>query len=200
MSEKAATEMPGHPDLAERLAIITPGLETNWDSYFSDSPTNHPKPTVEEWVDLLQSGASRPWEISDRLSKLLRSPKSGPELQHGWVLLSNLFAVTFEAAKSMGDDFDPIGWQNLLEIQNRIQRHAAQLLVREDRPDTAVLSRRALYLQTITDLNKKIVDIWDPDELLDQVVKVIHKNLDYEYVNLFHLGQFEQYNVKDKKR
>ncbi|KPK02346.1 MAG: hypothetical protein AMJ56_21065, partial [Anaerolineae bacterium SG8_19] len=192
MSEKAADEMSRHPNLEGRLAIITPGLKTNWASYFTDSPTNQPKPSVAEWISLLQSAAARPWEISDRLSKLLNSPKSGPELQHSWILLTNLFSVTFEAAKIMADDFDPTGWQDLLEVQNRILRHAAQLLVREDRPDTAVLSRRALYLQTITDLNKKIVDIWDPDELLDQVVNVIQQNLGYEYVNLYRLDQSEQ--------
>ena len=171
---------------------LIPGLQTRWNDHFSSAPANQPVLALNDWLTLLQTAATAPWKISDQLSHLLNAPKSSLELQHSWGTLANLFTLTFEAGQSAVPELEPTAWQKLLEIQNRVLKHSAQVLVREDRPDTAVLTRRALYLETITELNKKIVDIWDPDEMLDQVVKVIQKHLGYDYINIFRLNQNDQ--------
>lgn len=179
--------------LAAWIPIIIPTLKNLWPGFVSSLPKDEPPPNLSDWLALLHVADATPWKVSDRLSQFLNNPKRSLELQHSWVKLTNLFSLTFEAAQSHAEHLEPTAWQNLLDIQNRILKHAARSsLVREDRPNTAVLARRALYLQAVTDLSKKIVDIWDPDELLDEVVLLIQKNFGYDYVNLFYLNEAEQ--------
>lgn len=180
-----------HPtsDLPTWLTSLGPTLKTRWSSYFSGPAS----PEVNAWLNLLHAAAATPWEVSERLSELLRLPQTSLDLQNSWITLSKLFAVTFEAAQASDEPPAASIWQNLLEIQNKILQQAATVsLTRPDRPNTSILSRRALYLQTITELNQKIINIWDPAELLDEVVVVIQKNLGYDYVNLFRLDQSTQ--------
>jgi len=176
-------------DVPAWLTNIIPNLKERWVNYFSDPASLE----LNTWLDLLFVAATTPWEISEKLSEFLHSPKSSLDLQNSWITLSKLFTITLEAAQANSDQLNASAWQNLLEIQSRILQQAATVsLARPDRPNTAVLSRRALYLQTITELNKKIINIWDPAELLDEVVVVIQKNLGYDYVNLFRLDQTTQ--------
>lgn len=168
------------------LADMMPALVTRWSEQVSKSPARQPISNLDDWIALLNTAATAPWQIADRLAQLLAAPKSSTDLENSWAGLTGLFSLTFEAAQDTAGQLGPSDWQNLLEVQNRILKQAARVLqVRRKRPDTAVLSRRALYLQTITDLDQKIVEIWDPAELLDEVVTVIQNNLGYEYVNLF---------------
>lgn len=174
------------------IEAIRPELQTRWPDYFAGLPGNQQSLPLTAWLNLLQAAARSPWKISDQLSQLLPAPGTTLALQNSWSILTNLFSLTFAAAQAGLTPFTAEAWQNLIQSQNQILKHAAQLLVRTSRPDTAVLTRRALYLQTITELNKKIVDIWDPEEKLDQVVRVIQENLGYDYVNLFRLNQNDQ--------
>ena len=193
-TKAAGNDISSQANFEAWIESLIPGLKARWSDYFSGIPTGHsiPIPPLDEWLATLQTAATSPWKLPDQLIRLLNAPKGGVKLQNSWVLLTNLFSLTFDAAQSATPPLDATGWQRLLETQNKTLKHAAQVLIRENRPDTAALTRRALYLQTITDLNKKIVDIWDPDELLDQVVKLIQKNLGYDYVNIFRLNQIEQ--------
>ncbi len=194
-AEETKNNMTGTPkaDLATWIPIIIPALKSRWPNHISGLPTNQSAPKLKDWLDLLHVAATTPWKIPRQLSRLLSTPQSGVELQNGWVKLTNLLALTCEAAQAEANQLDPTAWQSLIEIQDRILKHAAHFsLAKEEWPDTAVLTHRALYLQTITDLDKKTANIWDPNELLDEVVTLIQKNLGYEYINLFFLSQSEQ--------
>ncbi|MEW5956961.1 MAG: GAF domain-containing protein [Chloroflexota bacterium] len=180
-------------DLPAWLAAIVPALKTRWIDYFSRSASNQRTPDFNTWINLLHTAAGSPWQITEQLDRLLAAPRSSLELQNSWVRLAKLFAITFEAAQAEAAHLDAMAWQHLLQAQNRVLQQAAQVsLIRPERPDTATLTRRALYLQSITDLNRKIVNIWDPVELLDEVVRVIQKHLGYDYVSLFYLDQASQ--------
>jgi len=116
------------------------------------------------------------------------------DLQQGWATLTGLFNLTFQTAQAEAGQLDAEAWRSLAEIQTRILKAAVAHLTldRDNRPDTKILSRRALYLQTVIDLNRKIVDHWHPGNLLDEVVILIQQNFQYEYVNLFLLDQSQQ--------
>ena len=194
-TKKTRDNAPGirQPHAEAWIPGIIPALKARWTGHFSDLPATQSPPRLNDWLTLLHLAATTPWKISAQLSQLFEPPKGSVELQNSWVRLTNLFAFTFEAIQSSAGQLDSSAWQSMLEIQNRILKQAAHVLViKEDRPDTAALTRRALYLQTVTELNKKIVDIWDSNELLDEVVAVIHRNFGYEYVNLFCLDQATQ--------
>lgn len=179
--------------LSAWIPAIIPTLKARWPSFISTLPDPQAGPSLSDWLALLHIADTMPWKIYERLARLLHYPKSGLEFQNSWIKLTHLFTLTFEAAQAEADKLEPEAWQNLIDIQNRILKHAAQSsLIRENRPDTNILTRRALYLQAVTELSKKIVDIHDPDELLDEVVYLIQKNFGYEYVNLFHLHRAEQ--------
>ncbi len=175
------------------ISSLVPALKAGWSESLADLPADQPLPNLDDWLVLLNIAATAPWQLPDQLSHLIPTPQSSAELQASWHKLTQLFSFTFQAAQNRAGQLDPTTWPCLLEAQNRILTQAARLLqVKPTRPDTALLTRRALYLQTIIDLNKKIVEIWDPNELLDEVVTSIRKNLGYEYVNLFRLRQADQ--------
>ncbi len=167
------------------LSAITPGLKARWADHFAGQPS----PPLGDWLSLLHAAALTPWKTSRYLSQLLNNPKSSAELKNSWVTLTQLFNLTLQATQAEADQLDPTAWQTLAKIQNRIMKEAANsTLVRENRPDTAMLSRRALYLQTVLDLNRKIVTVRPPQDLLAEVVSLIQQNFDYDYVNLFLLN------------
>ena len=186
---ESGQELNPQPNFEAWIESIRPDLNARWPDHFAGLPADQQPLPLTAWLNLLQTAATSPWKISDQLSQFLPAPSRTLDLQNSWSLLTNLFSLTFAAAQAAPTPLTVEAWQNLIQTQNQILKHAAQLLVRADRPDTAVLTRRALYLQTVTELNKKIVDIWDPTEMLDQVVRVIQENLGYDYVNLFRLNQ-----------
>lgn len=184
---------PSELKLETWIRAIIPPLKERWADYIATLPPHEAPPSLGDWLALLHTAAKSPWKVPRLLTAFLGTPKSSTELQEGWVKLTNLFALTFEVAQDRENQLDATAWQNLLDIQNRILKQAAQYtLVRDERPATDVLTRRALYLQTVTDLNKKIVNTWDSNELLDEVVVLIQKNFGYDYVNLFLLDASEQ--------
>lgn len=184
--EHNPTEIVDETQLKAWLAVIVPGLKARWSHFSADFPPTQAPPELADWLALLHAAAVTPWKIPRYLNQLLDPPKSSAELQRSWLTLTHLFGLTFQAAQAEADHLDAVAWQSLTKMQNRILKAAANFsLVRENRPDTAVLSRRALYLQTVTDLNKKIVDRSHPNELLNEVVSLIQRNFDYECVNLF---------------
>jgi PAS domain S-box-containing protein len=176
------------------ISVIAPGLKSRWANYFANVPPQQIAPNLADWLALLHAAATNPWKISHYLSQLLKKPKSSAELQQSWVTLTNLFGLTFQAAQAEANQLDGIAWRSLAEIQTRILKAASAnlALVRDNRPDTKILSRRALYLQTVIDLNRKIVDHWHPGDLLNEVVSLIQQNFQYDYVNLFLLDQATQ--------
>lgn len=172
---------------------ILPALKKRWIEYEAGLSTQQSLPDLGDWLTVLHTAALAPWKLPRQLTELLGQPHSGIELQNSWIKLTNLLALTFEVAQLEADNLNEIAWQNILELQNRILQKAAHFsLVRGERPDTDTLKRRALYLQTVTNLNKKIVDIRDPDKLLYEIVATIHNELGYEYVSLFSLNYIEQ--------
>lgn len=172
------------------ISVIAPELKAHWGDYFGNTTAKQSLPTLTDWLALLHVAAIAPWKIPRYLVNLLKAPKSSTELQNSWAILSSLFSLTLQAAQTESEKLGPAVWPVLMEIQTRIMHAAANFaLVRENRPDTAILSRQALYLQTVTDLNRKIVGHSHPNKLLNEVVTLIQQNFDYEYVNLFLLQQ-----------
>jgi hypothetical protein len=172
------------------ISAIVPGLKSRWAKYLADLPPHQSPPELGDWLALLHAAIASPWKIPRYLSQLLGAPKSSAELQNGWAMLTGLFQLTFQAAQAEASQLDAVAWQSLTKIQSQIFKAAAhKTLVLENRPDTDMLNRRALYLQTVIDLNRKIVNGSDPTQVLDDVVALIQQNFDYEYVNLFLLNQ-----------
>jgi PAS domain S-box-containing protein len=186
-SKQPPSEIDEH-QLKAWIPVIAPGLRARWASFFADNASS--APNLTDWLALLHAAATNPWKIPRFLSQLLKSPKSGSDIQHSWVMLTHLFNLTFQAAQTQADQLDPVAWRSLIEIQNRIMKAAASYtLVRDHRPDTAVLSRRALYLQTVTDLNRKMINQRNSGQLFREIVTLIQENFDYDYVNLFLLNK-----------
>lgn len=176
------------------ISLIASGLKSRWASHFAAGPSAQISPTLADWLALLHAAAATPWKTPRYLAQLIKTPKNSAELEQSWVTLTSLFNLTFQAAQAEAGQFDAAAWRSLTEIQTRILKAAAVHLTleRDNRPKTSILSRRALYLQTIIDLNRKIVGHWHPGDLLDEVVSLIQQNFQYEYVNLFLLDQSQQ--------
>lgn len=172
------------------LPLLIPALKARWAHYLASLPAGQPQPELMDWLALLHAAEAAPWRIARYLTQLLHAPKSGAELQHGWVTLSSLFMLTFETASAQADQLDRGAWQNLLHIQNRVLQAAANFaLVREPRPDTHILSRRALYLQLVSELHRKFLAGLEPDVLLQKVTSLVQDSFGYDYVSLFLLNQ-----------
>ncbi len=173
-------------DLEAWIPTIIPALKTCWADYLFDIPANQPTPNFSDWLALLHAAASTPEKLPGYLSNLFKLPQDGVEPPSDWVILTDLLTLTFEAAKTEAGKLSDVDWQSLIEIQNRILKTAAQVSTsRKAHPVTGVLTRRALYLQIVTELNKKIVTITDSKELLDEIVVLIQQEFEYEYVNIF---------------
>ena len=182
-----------NPPFKKWLSAIMPSLQSRWDDYTASLPINSSPPDFNTWIALLHAAAATPSKVPHYLNELLHTPKSGSDLQKGWVILTRLFALIFEAAQAEAPNLDADAWQSLLEVQNRILKAATNfVLLREERPATDVLTRRALYLKTTTDLHRKVLSISDPGELLDGATALIRQNFGYDYVNLFLLNQARQ--------
>jgi GAF domain-containing protein len=182
-------------ELEAWIPTVIPTLRTRWADYLFGLPAHQPAPNFGDWLSLLHAAAAtdRP-KISHYLAQLLNSDTNNDEnFLHDWVTLTDLFSLTFKAAQDKADQLNGAAWQNLLELQNRVLECAAQISeARRARPATDTLSRRALYLQTVTDLNQKIVTTWDPDQLLNEVIILVQQNFGYQYVHLFLLDQVRQ--------
>lgn len=188
------TDIVDETHLKAWLAVIVPGLKARWSHFLADLPPEGKAPELGDWLALLHTAAVTPWKIPRYLNQLIAPPKTSAELQYGWLILTHLFGVTFQAAQAEANRLDAVAWQSLTKMQNRILKAATASfsLTRENRPDTAVLSRRALYLQTVTDLNKKIASRAQSHNLLNEVVTLIQQNFGYDYVNLFLLHPGKQ--------
>ena len=81
------------------IPVIIPALKARWASYASDPPASQALPNFSDWLILLHAAATTPWKIPRHLSQLLNMPKSGAELQSSWVTLTQLFSLTFQAAR-----------------------------------------------------------------------------------------------------
>jgi putative methionine-R-sulfoxide reductase with GAF domain len=173
--------------LADWLPEIAPTLRVFWTDYVAEFSTKpFPPPNLTDWLTLLHVAETTPVKISYHLTQLLRHPKNGTELQEGWVTLTQMFALTFAALQSQANHISPEAWRSLVTLQNKVMTTAAtSVLVRPNRPSTDILTRRANYLQTITDINKKIVAIRDTEELLSRLVGLIQQAFGYQYITLF---------------
>ena len=189
IKQNAGTEAVGSNSW---IPAIVPILRIRWADEIAASPLTHAI-NLSDWLALLHAATTSPEKIPYYLTKLLHYPKSGTDIQNSWTALATLFSVSFSAARASADKFDSQAWQGLLQTQTRVIEAAATVsLVRPKRPSTDILTRRALYLQTITALNKKLATIRDSNKLLDEVVSLLHQNLNYEYVTLFLLNQSRQ--------
>ena len=174
------------------IPVIVPVLKELWAPRLADLSTSSP-PTLTDWLTLLHAAETAPDRVAPYLSQLLGQPKSGSDLQNSWVTLTRLFALTSEAVQSQAQQLDDEVWPSLFQLQNRIMETAAtKTLLRQKRPATDILTRRASYLQTTTDLNKKIIETQDADKLLDEIIGLIQENFGYEYLSLFFVNQASQ--------
>lgn len=175
------------------LPLITPVLEGIWTQSTANPPTVQPV-DLSSWLALLQLATTAPPDqLIPAISKLLQFPKSSRDIQIGWATLTQLFTFTFQAVQAEANRLDITAWQQLLDLQNRVMQAATQVLVAgQKRPTTDVLARRALYLQTINELHEKLIDLNDWNKLLDEVVSLLQKNLNYEYISLFLLNRAKQ--------
>ncbi len=192
MSDSVASNNK-NPALTTWLAALHPALKTCWTDYFSGSQAIISASSPAGWLELLNTAALRPWDVPDQLARFLNSPQSSADFQHSWELLAQLFNLTFEAAQTVTPAFNGEAWQNLLQTQNCILKHAADVtLIRPSRPNTSTLARRALFLQTVTNLYKKIDSLANPAQLLDELLTIIRQDLGYENVSLFAADQRRQ--------
>ncbi len=181
-----------YPKYNDRLQswwpVLVPVLRTEWAEATADI---QPPPHLEQWLTLLHTADLEPSQISTALADLLHKPGSGLERQQAWIVLTALFTLTFEVARTL--ELPDSVWPHLLHLQNRILTTAATTtLVRPDRPATDVLNRRALYLQLVTELNKTILEAGEVGPLLERVSELLHEKFGYEYVNLFLLNATQQ--------
>jgi len=171
------------------LPGILPTLKTAWADY--QFAANRPNPNFSDWLGVIHVAATAPQNLPKHLFKLLQPPKD--KALSDWSILTDMLDLTFTAAKLQADTLTNTDWQSLIEIQNRILKAAAQISAkRQSLPSTNVLNKRALYLQTIAELDKKILSINDPTELLDQIVALVQQQFGYEYVNVFILSATKQ--------
>jgi hypothetical protein len=167
--------------------IIT-SLRTGW-RLFMNLPANQPVPNFSDWLALIHTAAITPDKLPQYLELLLDLPPGATAPPGDWVLLSDLLSVTFEAAKAESARLDTDDWQNIIEIQNRILKTAARISGNlKAHPGTGKLSQRALYLQTVAAIDKLFESDANLDHALEKVVKLLHQNFGYEYINLFLLS------------
>lgn len=172
------------------LPLVAPILRERW-AEMAEGPT--PTPEVGPWLALLHTAETAPADISTALATLLQRPQSSHERQQAWATLTRLFSFTFEAAQSVASQLDSDTWRHLLGLQNQVLTVASQLLLTQpDRPSTGILTRRALYLQTVTELNQKIFEEAGTASLLNEVVTLLQENFAYDYVTLFLFNPAQQ--------
>jgi two-component system, NtrC family, sensor histidine kinase KinB len=171
-------------NLENWIAAVAPTLKTYWVDYLFSLSANQPPPNFENWLELLHSAAKTPEQIPFLLGKVIKNPGRTPEEPLAWQLLTDLLALTFEAAHSEAAKLTAADWQGLLELQNRILKANAQLASKPGQPDVSRLKRQALYLQIITTLNRKMLET-PLEALLAEIVETIGHHLEYDYVNLF---------------
>jgi len=169
---------------------VIPTLKKQWADYVFARPSGRRLPNLGDWLTLLHVAAVKPDLIAQHLARLLEIEGNEPALQNDWAILVDLFALTFEASQT---DEANSAWQNLVKLQHRILKVAAELSqIRKTRPATHILERRALYLKTITDLSNNLATIQTMPDLLNQVVGLIQLNFGYDYVHIFLLNPAKQ--------
>jgi NtrC-family two-component system sensor histidine kinase KinB len=168
-------------------------LRTNWADYFLNSTTEQLTPSFSDWLMLVHAAAATPDQLPRYLTQLLSSANDQSPPHNEWVMLTDMLDITFNAARANKDDLSGADWEGLLEIQNRILKTAARISAHpKAHPDTGTLSRRALYLQIVAELDKSIATKPDADELLAYAVGLIQQDLAYDYVNIFMLNPDRQ--------
>ena len=155
-------------NLENWIAAVAPTLKTYWVDYLFSLSANQPPPNFEVWVELLHAAAKTPEQLPFLLAKVIKVPGRGSEEPLEWPLLTDLLALTFEAANSEAAKLTAADWQGLLELQNSILKTNAHLASRQGQPDIFRLKRQALYLQIITALNRKILET-PPEALLAEI-------------------------------
>lgn len=168
-------------------------LRTSWADHLLSVPASQPTPNLSDWLSLLHAAATAPEQLPKYVVQLLKMPKSGDQSLSDWVLLSDLLNATFEAAKTNASQLDSNDWQSMIEIQNRILRAAAQISAeRKALPQTGSLTRQALYLQTVSELDRRISGGVDQDMLFDQVVQLVQRIFGFATVNIFVMPMTKQ--------
>jgi len=188
MPTQKITDQPRTQKLAIESWIpsVIPLLKAKWIN------ANHLNVKMAGWLALLHIAAVAPVRIPRSLAQLFDMPQNSLDPERIWHTLPHLFALTFDAMQDTGDPIGPNAWQDLLAIQNRVFKTAGTLAARDKATSANSLTRQALYLKTITDLDKKITGIHDSDELLDVVTDLIRENFGYDYVTFFLLNQAKQ--------
>lgn len=172
---------------------IIDSLRTLWADYLLALPASQPAPNFSDWLSLLHAAATTPNALADHLGTLLKLPKSGTPPPGDWTLIADMLNVTQQAARAEAAQLSTDDWQSLLEVQNRILLAAARVSgeVRAH-PDTGRLSKRALYLQIISELNHILDTETGPDEVYITAIDLIRNKFGFDYVNVFILAGDQQ--------
>ena len=109
------------------ISTIFPALTTYWADYIASFAATQPTPDFNNWLTLVHAAAAAPNNLPRHLTQFLSFGQNSNVPINEWQVLSDLLALTFEAAKSGADKLNSHDWQNLFEIQTRILKTAAQL-------------------------------------------------------------------------
>ncbi len=159
------------------IAIIST-LKVHWGNY---QAVNQSRPDFKAWLNLIHSAATSPDKLVKEVARFLEALQNIPADSYRWGILTDLLALTFEAAKSEANKLSSGDWQNLLEIQTRILKAAAQVVDRTTTPQAGHI----LDPQTVAQINKAITNISDPYQLLDALIGIIQQKFGYQYINIF---------------
>ena len=172
---------------------ILDSLQANWADYLRELPDSQPAPNFSTWLNLIHAAATRPDTLPQHLETLLKSIHVHVSAPDDWVLISDLMNVTMDAAKAEAQQLAADDWQSMLEVQNRILTAAARLSPSTgDYPHSGILSKRALYLQIISELNSSTEIDSGLDEFYITAVDLIRSKFGFDYVNIFVLAAERQ--------
>lgn len=192
MPTKEKPKNTHHPqsDSDAWIATVFSTLNTHWADYIAAFPANQPIPDFNHWLALMHAAVTSPQELPHYLNQFLTFTQNGDAPPDPWQALTDALALTFEAAKHDDNNLTGSDWQNLLQIQNRILKAAAQSINNTQTiPDGALPQ---VELRAVSDLSYKIAAVSNPDELLHEAALYIQQAFGFEYVNIFLLNASQQ--------
>jgi putative methionine-R-sulfoxide reductase with GAF domain len=177
-------------DTGAWLAIIVPVLKADWANERTDLTVDLSKFKLSDWLTVLHAAATDPAKLPELLLQLLLPITPTRETQYHWLVLTELVALTSEAAKTKAHQLTGEDWQNINEVHSRILQAAARAFLNVDNQAVRATSGHYdVYARVVTGLNQAIPNTSHPKELLEQSVAIIQEQFGYDYVNLYLLSR-----------
>ena len=177
-------------DTGAWLSIIVPALQADWANERVDLSVDLSKFKLSDWLTVLHAAATDPAKVPELLLQLLLPITPNRETQYHWLVLTELVALTSEAAKTEAHQLTGQDWQNINEVQSRILQTAARAFLNVDNQAVIATSGHYdVYAQVVAELNKAIPNTSNPKELLELSVAIIQEQFGYDYVNLYLLSR-----------